>query len=65
MTATYITVDELRDYIHDNSVLDSSPAANAVTAASREVDAICGRYFYQDDGLSARYFETVDVPCQG
>lgn len=52
----YIALTELRAYLHDGSVLDSGPAAAAVTAASRMVDTICGRYFSQDSTVSARYF---------
>jgi hypothetical protein len=52
----YITLAEFRAYIHDGSTLDTGPANNAILAASREVDAICGRYFYQDAGTSIRYF---------
>lgn len=50
----YVTIAEFRDYIHDASVLDSGSASRAIAAACREVDAICGRVFYQTTAV--RYF---------
>lgn len=43
----YIEVDELRAYMINPGQLNESSLENARTAASRMVDSICGRYFYQ------------------
>ncbi len=59
----YVTVAELRAYIHDTSSLDAGPAQAAVTSASRKVDAMCGRYFSQDSGVTARYFYPESYWC--
>jgi hypothetical protein len=57
----YISIAEFRSYIHDPSVLDTGPAANAISAACREVDGICGRSFYQS--TSVRYFWPDSYYC--
>jgi hypothetical protein len=46
----YITSDQFRAYYKDpGNVLNVDNIAAAITAASRKIDAWCGRYFYQND----------------
>lgn len=58
--ADYITTAELRDYLKDPSGTQNPTAiAAAISAASRAVDAFCGRHFYQT--TQTQYF----TPEQG
>jgi hypothetical protein len=45
--SNYIEVDELRAYLNDQTFLDEQRMEWACNAASRSIDAVCGRYFYQ------------------
>lgn len=47
MTTDYITEADFRGYVRDKTTLDMSMVLDAITAASREIDAMCGRFFYQ------------------
>lgn len=50
----YITVQQFRDAIHDTSSLDLTVVQNAILAASRAVEGLTGRHFYQHTGT--QYF---------
>lgn len=52
----YITEDELREYIGSDTTNFATTAASVCTVASRAVEQFCGRYFYADSVVSARYF---------
>lgn len=52
----YISVADLRAYIHDTGALDTTSLQAACDAAEVEVNAMCGRYFSQDSVVSAQYF---------
>lgn len=43
----YITEDEFRAYIRDTTTVDADAINNAIDSASRRVEGICGRHFYQ------------------
>jgi hypothetical protein len=43
----YCTVADLRTYMRDSSSLDTTSMQSAISAASRAVEGICGRHFYQ------------------
>lgn len=58
-SSEYITEAQLRMSIRDNSLLDATAIALAITAASRAVDAYCGRKFNQEDGT--RFFSPSDL----
>src|SRR5689334_11667359 len=47
----YITMDDFRDYIGSDSGVGNKQvtAQLAISSASREIDAFCGRNFYQQD----------------
>jgi hypothetical protein len=59
----YVTVDELRAYTKDVGNLDESLYSDAIEAASREIDGMCGRYFSQDAAVSAQYFWPTSYTC--
>jgi len=63
ITNGYVTQNQLKLFVgiptsdsQDNDLLD-----DAVNAASRQIDAFCGRQFYQDGSTSARKFFTDDL----
>jgi len=56
----YCTQDELKQFvgIPTTDTADDNLLDDAINAASRQIDAYCGRYFYQDGSVSARVFFT-------
>ena len=63
ITNGYITQNQLKAFVgiptsdsQDNDLLD-----DAINAASRQIDAFCGRQFYADGAASARKFFTNDL----
>lgn len=63
ITNGYCTQDELKEFVGipttdtaDDTLLDDS-----INAASRQIDAYCGRYFYADATASARQFFITDI----
>jgi len=60
ITNGYCTQDELKTFvgIPTSDSADDSLIDDAVTAASRQIDAFCGRQFYADGAASARKFFT-------
>ena len=54
----YCTQNELKQFvgIPTTDTADDTLLDDAINAASRQIDAYCGRYFYQDDSVSARVF---------
>ena len=63
ITNGYCTQDELKTFvgIPTSDSADDSLIDDAVTAASRQIDAFCGRQFYADGAASARKFFTNDL----
>lgn len=61
MANEYINDDEFREYIGGSTTSLPGVVAAACTAASRRVDAICGRRFYKDTAATARTFTTSDT----
>ena len=63
ITNGYCTQNELKTFvgIPTTDTADDSLIDDAVNAASRQIDAFCGRYFYQDTSASARKFFTNDL----
>lgn len=57
----YISLAELREYIHDPSLLDSDSASRAIVAACRKADELCDRVFYQT--TEVRYFSPDSLYC--
>lgn len=63
ITNGYITQNQLKAFVgiptsdsQDDDILD-----DAINAASRQIDAFCGRQFYADGSTSARKFFTNDL----
>jgi hypothetical protein len=56
----YCTQDELKGFvgIPTTDTADDTLLDDAINAASRQIDAYCSRYFYQDASASARVFFT-------
>ena len=63
ITNGYCTQDELKTFvgIPTSDTADDTLIDDAVNAASRQIDAFCGRYFYQDGLATARKFFTNDL----
>ncbi len=63
ITNGYCTQNELKAFvgIPSDDTGDDDLLDDAVNAASRQIDAFCGRYFYADGSASARKFFTEDV----
>jgi hypothetical protein len=52
----YATTAQFRDFIKDTSLNDAVPIATILLSASRDVEKICGRAFYQPDTPTVQYF---------
>ncbi len=63
ITNGYCTQNELKAFvgIPTSDTADDSLLDDAVNAASRQIDAFCGRYFYADGSASARKFFTENI----
>ena len=63
ITNGYCTQNELKTFvgIPTSDTADDSLLDDAINAASRQIDAFCGRYFYADGSTSARKFFTDDL----
>jgi len=63
ITNGYCTQNELKSFIGipTTDTADDSMLDDAVNAASRQIDAFCGRYFYADGSATARKFFTDDL----
>lgn len=59
ITNGYITEAQFRAAIGDSSSVQQSTIETAIETASRRVDTMCGRRFYYDTGVSARYFNPL------
>lgn len=53
---TYITDREFLDYIKSPADPGNNNITAAISAASRRVNAVCGRTFYQSDPATVQYF---------
>lgn len=60
MTDDYIQPTQLRDWINSSTTTSDGAVQAACTVASRAVEKLCGRYFYQDGSATARYFPVDD-----
>jgi hypothetical protein len=56
----YITPDDLRGWIGSDTTNNSNAVQIACTVASREIEQLCERYFYQDSAVADRYFTPDD-----
>ena len=54
----YITLAELKTYLGLSGSGQDDNLENAIEGASREIDAICGRYFYQTSS-EVKYFTPI------
>ncbi len=66
-TTDYVTETEFRAYLDDDTTLSAAKVQRAITAASRKVDDICDRFFYQVDATylcspSPNNFWILDLP---
>lgn len=52
----YVDKNDLKTYIGLSGSGQDTNIDNAINGASRQIDAICGRYFYQDASVNARYY---------
>lgn len=52
----YVDKADLKTYIGLSGTGQDTNIDNAINGASRQIDAICGRYFYQDDSVNAKYY---------
>ena len=50
----YVDKNDLKTYIGLSGSGQDTNIDNAINGASRQIDAICGRYFYQDDSVNAK-----------
>lgn len=58
----YATVEQLRSFLKDDSTFDEDTYQIAVTAASRQVDALTDRVFV-DNGQTTRFYAPDDFYC--
>lgn len=56
MSTDYTTTSDLADYLGIDDADDDGALASAITAASRGIDAWCGRTFGKDANASARVY---------
>ena len=61
ITNGYVTLAQVKGYlgIPVADTVDDTLLEQIVESASRSIDRIAGRYFYQDTNASARYFRAV------
>ena len=55
----YVDKDNLKTYIGISGSGQDTNIDNAINAASRQIDKVCGRYFYQDETVNAKTFTPV------
>lgn len=61
LTNAYITLAQLREHAHDSgTTLTEAVAERAINAASRGIDRLCGRWFYQEAATSVRVYRPDD-----
>jgi hypothetical protein len=58
----YITEREFLDYIKSGADAGNAVITDAIAAASRQVEAFCGRYFYQREDTTLYYSATSTSP---
>jgi hypothetical protein len=56
----YCTVAQLRAAIGDSTSLQTTTLQTAIQVASRQVDTMCERYFYQDPGVTTFTYDPDD-----
>ena len=54
----YCTLSGLKSFVGIGDGNDDTLLEDSVEAASRQIDAFCGRVFYADAGVSARKYYT-------
>lgn len=55
-STNYVTIDELRAYTKDTGSRDETIYQDALNAAQRQIDGVCGRFFYKTTSATAKYF---------
>jgi hypothetical protein len=59
----YLTLDQIQSAVGDTTLGHVPEWERAITAASRQIDLWCGRFFYQDSAPSARVYNPYDRTC--
>lgn len=57
----YVDKTDLKAYIGLSGSGQDDNIDNAINGASRQIDAICGRHFYQDDTVQTRFYTPVNA----
>ena len=52
----YVDKADLKTYLGLSGSGQDTNLDNAIDGASRQIDGFCGRYFYQDESVNARYY---------
>ena len=52
----YCSKADLKTYLGLSGSGQDTNIDNAIDGASRQIDGFCGRYFYQDESVNARYY---------
>ena len=52
----YVDKADLKTYLGLSGSGQDTNIDNAIDGASRQIDGFCGRYFYQDESVNARYY---------
>ena len=63
LTNCYATLDQFKLELGISDVYDDNKAERAINAASRQIDAHCGRRFWQDSSVATRVFRADDATC--
>lgn len=56
----YVDKEDLKAYIGLSGSGQDNNIDNAINAACRQIDAICDRYFYQDETVNAKYYSPTN-----
>lgn len=59
--ADYCTIQDVKAAMNITTTSDDVRLQLAVTAASRQIEMVCGRYFYQDSVATSRIFVGWDI----
>lgn len=56
MADEYVDKNDVKNRIGLSGTSQDSNIDNAINAASRQIDAICGRYFYKETAVAVKYY---------
>lgn len=56
----YVDKEDLKGYIGLSGTSQDNNIDNAINGASRQIDAICNRYFWQDEEVNTHYYTPVN-----